>query len=149
MERRFLEECLAKGLSLEAIGELVAKHPSTVGYWLKKHGLTASHAQRHAPKGEIDPALLRTLVEDGASIRRIAEELGAGYSTVRYWLKRLGLATERSERQKRPRQLARLVCAAYICGVARMGAPPFSSVPTEAFAAPSAMPRGCPSVDGG
>ena len=28
-------------MSLEAIGAELGKHPSTVGYWLKKHGLTA------------------------------------------------------------------------------------------------------------
>jgi len=28
-------------MSLEAIGERVGKHPSTVSYWLKKHGLSA------------------------------------------------------------------------------------------------------------
>jgi hypothetical protein len=43
MDKRFLEDCLAKGMSLETIGEQVGKHPSTVGYWLKKHGLTAAN----------------------------------------------------------------------------------------------------------
>jgi IS30 family transposase len=32
MKRRFLEECLAKGMSLESIGELAGRHPSTVSY---------------------------------------------------------------------------------------------------------------------
>jgi hypothetical protein len=27
MKRRFLEDCLAKGMSLEAIGELAGRHP--------------------------------------------------------------------------------------------------------------------------
>jgi IS30 family transposase len=30
-----------KGMSLETIGRELGKHPSTVGYWLKKHELTA------------------------------------------------------------------------------------------------------------
>lgn len=34
MKKQFLEECLAKGMSLETIGELSGKHPSTVRYWL-------------------------------------------------------------------------------------------------------------------
>lgn len=53
MEKRFLEKCLAKGMSLEAIGSEVGKHPSTVGYWLRKHGLSALNADGHAPKGEL------------------------------------------------------------------------------------------------
>jgi DNA-binding transcriptional ArsR family regulator len=100
MERRFLEECLAQGMSLEAIGELAARHPSTVGYWLKKHGLVAAGRATHAPKGEMDTERLRALVQEGASIRQMASELGAGYSTVRHWLKRLGLETERSVRRR-------------------------------------------------
>jgi hypothetical protein len=100
MERRFLEECLARKLSLDAIGELVGKHPSTVGYWLKKYGLVAAGHDQHAPRGEIDVHRLRELVDEGASIRKMANELDAGYSTVRYWLKRLKLETERSAHRK-------------------------------------------------
>lgn len=40
------------------------------------------------------------MVEEGLSIREIAEALDFGYSTVRYWLKRLEVETERSVRQK-------------------------------------------------
>jgi transposase len=100
VEKSFLEDCLARGLSLDAIGDLVGKHPSTVSYWLKKHGLEASKAERHAPKGEIDPGVVREMVEEGFSIREIAKRLGAGYSTVRYWIQRLALETERSARRK-------------------------------------------------
>lgn len=100
MEKSFLEDCLAQNLSLDAIGEQVGKHPSTVSYWLKKHGLEAGGAERHAPKGGIDPEVLREMVDDGKSIREIAEELGAGYSTIRYWMRREGLETKRSLRRK-------------------------------------------------
>ena len=41
MEKEMLERFLAEGFSLERIGEQVGKDPSTVGYWLKKHGLKA------------------------------------------------------------------------------------------------------------
>jgi transposase-like protein len=98
MDKRFLEDCLAKGMSLETIGQLTGKHPSTVGYWLKKHGLLAAGADRHSPKGGVDPEHLRRLAEGGATIREICEELGAGYSTVRYWMTKLGLTTERTRR---------------------------------------------------
>lgn len=91
---------MAEGLSLDAIGALAGRHPSTVSYWLKKHGLSATNAERHAPNGSVDPVRLRRMVEGGGSIRRIAEELNASYSTIRYWLKQLGLETERSTRRK-------------------------------------------------
>jgi len=100
MDKGFLEECLARGMSLESIGERAGKHPSTVSYWMKKHGLTAAGALRHTPKGSIDKERLREMVEEGFSIRKMADELGAGYSTIRYWLKRLDCTTERSVRRK-------------------------------------------------
>jgi hypothetical protein len=66
MERRFLEECLAQRLSLDAIGELVGKHPSTVSYWLAKYGLSASNAERHTPKGCIEGDALEALLDEGS-----------------------------------------------------------------------------------
>jgi transposase-like protein len=35
MEREFLEDCLAKGMSMHAIGREIGKDQSTVGYWVK------------------------------------------------------------------------------------------------------------------
>jgi transposase len=100
VDKRFLEDCLARGMSLEAVGQRAGKHSSTVSYWLKKHDLTATGGSRHAPKGEIDHVHLSELVSQGMSIRRIADELGAGYSTIRYWLDKLGLETERMARRR-------------------------------------------------
>jgi len=100
VEKSFLEDCLAQGFSLETIGDLAGKHPSTVSYWLKKHGLEASGAGRHAPKGGVDQVRVRALVAEGKSIREIAQELGAGYSTIRHWLQQLELETECSVRRK-------------------------------------------------
>jgi len=107
MNKRFLEDCLAQGMSLEAIGERAGKHPSTVGYWLKKHGLRACGSEVHAPKGGVDQKRLSKLVEEGISIRGIAEELDLGYSTVRHWLKKLGLETERAVRRRATEQARR------------------------------------------
>jgi transposase len=100
MEKQFLEACLAKGMSLEAVGRDAGKHPSTVSYWLKKHGLIAAGNPRHAPKGAIDQGRLADLVGQGASMREIADELGAGYSTIRYWIRKLGLETDRMVRRR-------------------------------------------------
>ena len=61
MDKRFLEKCLAQGMSLEAIGEKIGKHPSTVGYWVTKHGLVAHNAERHSPKGGLSKAELVNL----------------------------------------------------------------------------------------
>jgi transposase len=100
MDKRFLEKCLESEMSLEAIGESVGRHPSTVSYWLKKYELSAVGKRRHSPNGAVDPDRLPRLVEEGASIRQIAAEFDVGYSTVRYWLRRLGLETDRTVRRK-------------------------------------------------
>jgi transposase-like protein len=103
MEKEFLEECLAEGMSLEAIGKQVGKHESTVSYWLKKHGLEAARSEIHAPNGKVDPERLRTLAEEGASIQEMGDALGVGRTTVRYWLRKLGLETQRSIRLRETR----------------------------------------------
>lgn len=100
MDRGWLEECLAAGMSLDAIGERAGKHPSTVSYWLKKHGLKAVGQARHTPKGAVDLHRLCELVESGASIREMAAQLGVGYSTTRYWLGRYELETDQAARRR-------------------------------------------------
>lgn len=102
MEKGLLEKCLAKGMSLEAIGREVGKHPSTVGYWLKKHGLTAHNADRHAPKGGLDREQLEALVDVGLTLREIAERLDRSGSTVRHWMDRYGLRTHGHRRPRPP-----------------------------------------------
>lgn len=104
MDKELLEECLGEGMSLEAIGKRVGKHESTVSYWLKKHGLEAAGSETHAPNQKVDPNRLRALVESGASIQEMGEEFGAGRSTIRYWLRKLELETERSVRLRESRE---------------------------------------------
>jgi transposase len=99
MEKGFLEDCLAKGMSLEAIGERAGKHPSTVGYWLRKHGLKANGSARHRPKGGVAREELEPLVKEGLTIEGIAQRLGIGSTTVRHWLRRHGLRTKGGERR--------------------------------------------------
>lgn len=99
MDKRFLEDCLAQGMSLEAIGKLAGKHPSTVSYWLKKYGLSAHGAARHAPKGGVKRGELEPLIEEGLTIEGIARRLGVGDTTVRHWLKRHGLKTHAGQRR--------------------------------------------------
>jgi excisionase family DNA binding protein len=94
-----LEDYLRQGLSLEQIAALTGRHPSTVGYWVKQHGLSAVHRDRHAPKGGIDRDTLAALVAEGLSTREIAERLGLSQSTVRHWLRKHNLRTYRAGRE--------------------------------------------------
>jgi len=98
MDREELERYLADGLSLERIGELVGRDGSTVGYWVRKLGLTAAHAERAAPRGGIARDELERLLARGMSMRQIAEELGLSLSTVRHWMRKYGLTSLRSRR---------------------------------------------------
>jgi DNA-binding transcriptional ArsR family regulator len=91
-----LEAYLRRGLSLEAIGRLTGRHPSTVGYWVKRHGLAAVHRNRHAPKGGIDRDTLAGLVAEGLSTREIAEWVALSQTTVRHWLRKYELRTFRA-----------------------------------------------------
>jgi transposase-like protein len=96
MERVWLKARLAQGRSIESIAKEVGKHPSTVGYWVKKHGLVSAHAERHSAKGGIAREILERLVAQGGSSHGIARELGVSQTTVRHWLKQHGLETSRA-----------------------------------------------------
>jgi transposase len=86
MEKEFLEECLAEGMSLEAIGEKVGKHESTVGYWLKKHGLAAARAEKHSAKGAPSKEEMERLLAAGLSLREIAHRMDRSLATIRHWM---------------------------------------------------------------
>lgn len=96
MERPFLEEQLAAGRSLEQIGSAVGKHPSTVGYWLKKHGLAAVNSAKYAPRGGLSRERLGALVNSGLTTRQLVSECSVSESTVQYWLRRYDLQTARA-----------------------------------------------------
>jgi hypothetical protein len=95
--RVWIEE---EGLSLNEIGALVQRDPSTVGYWAKKHALTPNGRDKHAPRGGIDEEVLRILCEAGGTLEEIAEQLERSVSTVRYWIDRYGLPWPREVRRK-------------------------------------------------
>jgi transposase len=98
VEAELLEAYLRRGLSLEAIGQLTGRHPTTVGYWVKQHGLAAVHRDRHAPKGGVERETLTKLVAQGLSTREISERLGLSQAIVRHWLRKHGLKTVRARR---------------------------------------------------
>jgi transposase len=91
MEKAFLEECLADGMSLEAIGKRTGKHESTVSYWLKKHGLTAAQAEKHASKGGVSKDELESFLAAGLSLREIADQMDRSLATIRHWMGRYEL----------------------------------------------------------
>jgi transposase len=96
MDKEVLETLLGRGLSLERIAERFSMHPSTIGYWIRKHGLTAAGASKHSPRGGLDRERLEALVAAGGSHRTIAAELGVSTATVRHWLKKFELETRRT-----------------------------------------------------
>ncbi len=91
MEKAFLEECLAEGMSLEAIGKRVGKHESTVSHWLKKYGLGAAQAEKHAAKGAPSKEEMEALLAAGLSLREVADRLDRSLATIRHWMKRYEL----------------------------------------------------------
>jgi len=98
MDAGWLRSRLEAGRSIESIAREAGYAPSTVGYWVKKHGLTSVHAPKHAARGGIDRAELEALVGLGMPIRSMAQQLGVSYTAVRHWLKRYGLTTPRARR---------------------------------------------------
>jgi transposase-like protein len=106
MDKDVLERLLEERLSLEEIGRRVGRHPSTVGYWLRKHGLSANNAERHASRGGIQQDVLEEHVGAGGTLRSIAEELDVSVATVRYWLRRWNLSTRASIGRHKPQPRA-------------------------------------------
>ena len=95
MDRDHLQGYLSQGLSLEQIGILLDRDPSTVGYWVKKHGLVANGRWKHAARGGLTREQLEPLVWQGLTVRAISEALGVSASTVRHWMAKFDLRTQR------------------------------------------------------
>jgi transposase len=108
MDRAMLEDLLEQGLSLEQIGVRVGRSASTVSYWLRKHGLEPVHKQKHAAGGGIERADLEALVNTGATVREIAEQLDRSIGAVRHWLLKYGLQTRRGAARRDRRSMAQL-----------------------------------------
>jgi transposase len=91
VDKAFLEERLAEGMSLEAIGKSVGKHESTVSYWLRKHGLEAAKAEKHGAKGAPPKDEMERLLAAGLSLREIAHRMDRSLATIRHWVRRYEL----------------------------------------------------------
>jgi hypothetical protein len=98
MDREALAAWIEEGLSLDQIGRRTGRHPSTVSYWLRKHGLEPANRDRHVARGPIARATLEKLLDRGLTTREIAEALERSQTNVRYWLNRYGLRASHSHR---------------------------------------------------
>ena len=96
MDRSRLEQYLADGLSLEKIGVLENRDPSTVSYWVRKHGLKPAF-EAHGRRGSFDAA---ELAETGLTLEQIAERLDVSSSTVKRALDRFGIARHARGRRR-------------------------------------------------
>jgi transposase-like protein len=101
MDRDWLAARLQAGESIQAIARAVARHPSTVSYWVNRHGLLSAHTDRHAARGGIPRDVLAPLVDCGMSIRQIARELDRSPGTIRHWLRHYDLKTVTARRVRR------------------------------------------------
>jgi transposase-like protein len=104
MDRTWLAAQLTEGRSIESIARQVGRDPSTVAYWVAKHGLASGHAPKHRSRGGLDREQLEAVVETGASTRDIAKTLGVSQATVRHWLRRYGLETPRARQRRQVAQ---------------------------------------------
>jgi transposase len=100
VDREWLAAQVAAGRSYEAIAREVGRHPSTVSYWARRHGLTSAHAPRHAARGPVDRIVLSALVDQGLTTREIAARVDRSQSTVRHWLREHGLRTQHARKPR-------------------------------------------------
>jgi len=70
MERAWLADQPGSGRSTEAIARDVGRDPSTVGYWVRKHGLASQHAARHAARGGLEREVLELCRRQRVADRR-------------------------------------------------------------------------------
>lgn len=103
MDRAVLEQMLGEGLSLAEIGRRVGRHESTVSYWVDRHRLSANGHARHAARGGLARDQLEALVGVGMSTSEIATAVDRSKTSVRHWLRKHGLRTQRSA-GSRPRE---------------------------------------------
>lgn len=102
MDRERLKRYLDDGLSLPQIGALENRDPSTVGYWVAKHGLKANGKAKYAPRGGLTREQLEPLVESGATLKEMAEALDRSIKTLRYWLAKYDLKLRNKRRGRLP-----------------------------------------------
>src|ERR1700722_6853932 len=96
MDRIVLEQLLGEGHSLGEIGRRLGRPESTVSYWVARHGLRPNGHERHSARGGLAKERLEALVDAGMSTSEIAAAVDRSKTSVRHWLRRHGLKTQRS-----------------------------------------------------
>jgi transposase len=107
MDRDSLELLLQQGWSVARIAQRFERHPSTVEYWLRKHGLEAVGRDRHSGRGGLERERLEALVAEGLSVRGIATRTELSPTAVRHWLRKYDLTTRAKERREEAREAKR------------------------------------------
>lgn len=118
MDRESLELLLGQGESVERIARRFGKDPSTISYWMRRHGLAAPNREKHAARGGLERERLAALIERGMTIAEIAAEVQRSKTTVRYWLREYGLRTHNGRGSRRASSVAAARSAGLL--VARM-----------------------------
>jgi hypothetical protein len=116
MDRMRLERYLEEGFSLDEIGILENRDPSTVSYWLRKFDLEPNGRAKHAAKGTVTRETLEPLVKAGLTIAEIGEHIGRSAGATRHWLRKHGLKTS-SRRGPKPMVPREAVEAAIAAGL--------------------------------
>jgi hypothetical protein len=93
VDSTLLQHLIDQELSLAEIGNLHGLHESTVGYWVKKHGLRAAHHEKYRARGGVSRETLEPMVQAGLSIAQIATAVGLSKTAVRHWLHKYSLRT--------------------------------------------------------
>ncbi len=96
-----METELGAGRSMESLAREAGCDPSTIAHWAQQHGVSSTHASRHAARGGLSRELLAALVAEDLSIAEIAARVDRGASTVRHWLRYHGLETTAAARRRR------------------------------------------------
>ena len=99
MDKESLEQLLGRGLTISEIAKRFGCAPSTVGFWIEKHGLEPVHRATHAREIGMDRERLEALTAAGMTVAQIAAELHVTPITVRRRLARFGLRTARASRR--------------------------------------------------
>jgi transposase-like protein len=100
MDRDSLGRLLDLDLSYEEIARRFGRHPSTISYWARRHGLESTFRDKHSPRGGLDRTAVERLIDQGSSIADMARGLDVSESTVQYWLRKWKLKTARGSRRE-------------------------------------------------
>ena len=79
------------------------RDPSTIAYWVNKHGLVSVHAESTRPRRDTARAA-RGVGRAGLSHPSDRRASGMSYATVQHWLRRIRTETRPARRRRAPRR---------------------------------------------